>query len=92
VIKIDKIVDNVQYILEKYPETRGNDHLLYVKYIEEIHKCPFNKESFIKYQQSFEGISRARRRVQENHSELVDEVVSAKRREMEQQYIDYYSN
>lgn len=70
IIKTKTIKRNVQLILEKFPKTRSSDHLLYVYYIEKILRTPLTRKSFIRYKQSFEGISRARRKVQQENPDL----------------------
>ena len=45
-----KIIDmRTQEILEQFPETRENDHLLYIQYVETYHYQEFNREVFAKY-------------------------------------------
>lgn len=41
--RVNVIENRVKEILQEYPETRGNDNLLYAKYIEEYHYIEFNK-------------------------------------------------
>jgi hypothetical protein len=84
------VFHNVLDLLEAVPETRGNDHLLYVKYLEVVEKVRFNRNNFIKYQQSFEGISRARRKVQELYPELTAKYVQEKRMDNQEQYSKFY--
>jgi len=86
-----KIEDGVKTILTDYPETQSNDHLLYVLFMKEIMNVSFDENNFIKYQQSFEGISRARRRLQEKIPELQDKITKAKREIVEKEYEEFYS-
>ena len=69
-MQMQTVLDNVRDLLETIPETRFNDHLLYVNYLEVYYKVLFTRENFIKFKQSFEGISRARRKIQEIYPEL----------------------
>ena len=66
--KINVVETRVKEILENYPNTRENDNLLYVTYIEEYHYIEFSKEKFINYVEyglpSFKSVERARRRIQ----------------------------
>lgn len=91
-IELKTIENQVQYLLEEYPSTRQSDHDLYVQYFETFLHKEFTKENFINQSQSFEGISRARRRVQEQYPELKDEVTAIKRADMELKYQEYYAN
>lgn len=72
-MQMQTVLDNVRDLLETIPETRFNDHLLYVHYLETYYKVPFTRENFIKFKQSFEGISRARRKIQEAYPDLTVE-------------------
>jgi hypothetical protein len=87
----ETIEERVQHLLETYPSTRESDHALYIKYFKQYIHNEFNEINFIQAAQSFEGLSRARRRVQEKYPELTDEATVIKRTELEQQYKDYYS-
>lgn len=75
-----KVQDKVKYLLEKYPETRDSDKVLWLAY-----NCVFNylKETIETGNYSafknwlcrkdtpvFESLSRARRKVQEEHPRL----------------------
>ena len=86
------IQNNVEMLLRNKPDTRKNDHLMYVQYMEDIIQVPFTRENFLKYLQSFEGISRARRKVQELNPELVDKVTQEKREEKQGEYVAFYGN
>jgi len=84
------VEQGVHALLINYPETQSNDHLLYTYFMEKILDAQFTKENFIKYQQSFESISRTRRRLQEKYPELQDKITKAKREIMEQEYESFY--
>jgi len=88
---ITSMQSKVKDILEMYPSTRSNDHELYILFFENEFNSPFTKESFLKFMQSFESVSRARRKVQENFPELKDEDTAKIRSEMEEIYRETYS-
>lgn len=98
-MKLDKVENIVRTILEKEPETRGDDMLLFYMFCT---KYGFlNDSSFARifrdreYRNSvglavFESVSRARRKVQANCEELKpSEKVQEARAEKESEYIDY---
>jgi len=85
------VEQGVHALLINYPETQSNDHLLYTLFMEKILDAQFTKENFIKYQQSFESISRTRRRLQEKFPELQDKITKAKREIAEREYESFYS-
>lgn len=60
----------VQHLLETYPNTRNNDHLLYTKYNEKVYQELFTQDHFINYNQSLESISRIRRKIQAKYPML----------------------
>ena len=49
--KINIVETRVKEILEIYPNTRENDNLLYVTYLEEYHYIDFRREKFINYKE-----------------------------------------
>lgn len=94
--KVNVIEIRVKEILEYYPETRDNDNLLYVTYIEEYHYVKFTRETFINYEQyglpAFKTIERVRRDIQ-NVQNLYkpSEKVEENRKEAEKTYRENYS-
>lgn len=75
--KLLTIHKRVERILEKCPEARSNDKLLYYKIALEIDKSAITSSfgyvlmNLDKYHlPSFESVGRARRKVQERHPEL----------------------
>lgn len=93
--RVNVIETRVKEILQEYPETRENDNLLYVKYIEEYHYIEFNKNTFVHYEEyglpSFKSIERSRRRIQnEQCSYKASEDTEKKRREAEHEYINNF--
>ena len=77
--KIESIAKQVKQILIDYPETRNNDYLLWIKFIELCtDKSPLLVESFRYIVENlrelgipnFETIGRARRKVQEKNPDL----------------------
>lgn len=94
--KVNVIETRVKEILEYYPNTRENDNLLYVTYLEQYHYIEFNKDTFINYEEhglpSFKSIERARRKIQnEQNSYKASEDVENMRREAEQTYKQNYA-
>ena len=94
--KIDVIQTRVREILENYPNTRENDNLLYVTYLEEYHYIEFSKDKFVNYKEyglpSFKSIERARRKIQnEENSYKASEDVESGRVEAEHRYKETYS-
>lgn len=93
--KVNVIETRVKEILEVYPNTRENDNLLYVTYLEEYHYIDFNKEIFINYEEyglpSFKSIERARRKIQNGKGIYkASEKVEENRKEAECKYREYY--
>ena len=93
--KINVVETRVKEILENYPNTRENDNLLYVTYIEEYHYIEFSKEKFINYAEyglpSFKSVERARRRIQnEQCSYKASEDTENNRTEAEKTYRQIY--
>ena len=93
--KVDVIEIRVKELLEQYPETRNNDNLLYVKYLEEYHYVEFNKNTFIHYEKyglpSYKTVERNRRKIQNEQNYCkASENMMKKRREAEQEYINNF--
>lgn len=94
-MKQKQVEEEVKAILEANADARGDDHVLYYWYV--IGKCfvPFST-AFIGHKElgltSFEGISRARRRVQKKCPELrSDTETEAARNREEEEFHEYYS-
>lgn len=93
--RVDVIEIRVKELLEQYPETRNNDNLLYVKYLEEYHYVEFNKNTFVNYEKyglpSYKTIERNRRKIQnEQNYYKPSKEVETKRKEAEQEYINNF--
>lgn len=93
--KVDVVEIRVKELLEEYPETRNNDNLLYVKYIEEYHYVDFNKNTFIKYKDyglpSYKTVERCRRDIQNSQNRCkASENIERGRKEAEQDYISNF--
>lgn len=93
--KVNVVETRVKEILELYPETRENDNLLYVTYVEEYHYVDFKKDTFINYEQyglpSFKTVERARRKIQnEQFCFRASEGIEESRREAEKNYIENF--
>lgn len=72
--RISVIDTRVQELLEQFPDTRENDHLLYVVYIETYHFLEFSKRVFINYKEydvpPFSSIERSARDIRNKHANL----------------------
>lgn len=95
-MKVNVVETRVEEILEFYPETRENDNLLYVKYIEEYHYVDFNRDTFVSYEQyglpSYKTVERARRKIQnEKFRYQSSETVEKARKEAEKDYIERFT-
>lgn len=95
-MKVNVVETRVEEILEFYPETRENDNLLYVKYIEEYHYVDFNRDIFVSYEQyglpSYKTVERARRKIQnEKFRYQSSETVEKARKEAEKDYIERFT-
>lgn len=95
--KLKKIETNVLAVLLKYPESRGNDFVLYANYIKEnkaeltdaglIYALLHAKEIGLP---SYESVTRARRKIQQHNPQLrPPEKAAAAREEKEKQYRSY---
>ncbi len=91
-IRLDKVVEEM---LQKYPETRKDDNYLIFKVVQKTNpdlagstfvNVMFNaKAKGI----SFESITRARRKVQQRHPELVDCETESARQTEQIEYMEY---
>lgn len=93
--KVNEIEIRVKEILEYYPETRENDNLLYVIYLEQYHYIEFNRENYINAEElqlpSFKTIERNRRYIQNNLGLFKpSEKTENKRKDAEKSYIEDY--
>ncbi len=91
--------DLVYEVLTKYPKTRDDDFELVLETYSTL--CPsildMNFRSILKEHKeyglpSFESITRARRKVQAQFKELASEKTKLKRKRLENEYRNYYSN
>lgn len=85
----------VKAILEEYPQTRGNDNALIAGVFwlmdSDLMNMPFKEVLKTKGLPSFESITRARRKIQENNPVLNDEKARKIRQKEEKEYREYYS-
>lgn len=92
IAKLKKIKHKVRYILEKYPDTRGDDVLLLFRYyrIFEPDRVTFKMSDFkaLFNMTSPESIRRVRQKIQEGGELLPTERTVLKRRRREQQIHD----
>lgn len=94
--KLIKQEQIIKPILEKHPETRGDDFLLYAEVIRE-YRPELAQLSVIDffvahkdlYCPSYESVSRVRRRLQAKYPELCSDEAKAKRAKEETQYKSY---
>lgn len=94
--KLVKQEQVIKPILEKHPETRGDDFLLYAEVIREcrpelaeLSVIDFFVAHRDLYCPSYESVSRVRRRLQAKHPELCSEKVKEKRAKEEIEYRAY---
>lgn len=88
-----------QSILERFPETRNDDHTLYYTYLKEYYCRTYNisfANAFILHKDfkipPYHSVARFRRELQTKFPELrADEIVKSARDEEEMQYHEYYS-
>lgn len=90
-----KLETIVKTLLEDYPIMRGNDNALIAGVFwlidPELMKMSFKEVLKMKGLPSFESITRARRKVQENNPILTDEKSRKIRQKEEREYREYYS-
>lgn len=95
--RLKKIETNVLAVMLKYPESRGNDFVLYAMYIKEnrselkdvglIYALMEAKKLGMP---SYESITRARRKIQQHNPQLrPPEKTAAARQEKEKQFRSY---
>lgn len=95
----EKVRDKVQDILERYPKTRDDDHILYFMFVKENYISKFNMPfdvAFLMHKEAkippYHSVARFRRELQNKFPELrADEIVKSARDEEEMQYHEYYS-
>ena len=90
---LPKIEQRVEYILNQYPATKGNDTLLQFYYVKIF--APYIKISAKKFEQlfliNFESIRRSRQRIQEKNPHLKPKKRTLiKRKKREEACRDYY--
>lgn len=94
--KIKTVEIRVKELLENIPETRNNDELLYVTYLETYHYIDFSKNVFVNYKEyglpSFKTIERVRRDMQSKDGSVeAENNTKEDRRYTEAEYKEYYS-
>lgn len=83
--------DKIASILTRYPETRGNDMLLYYIYLVEEQISTDLKDLAENPKNIFESISRARRKAQEiNPLLLPDRHITRRKNQLEEQFREEY--
>jgi hypothetical protein len=92
--KVKVIEPLVEEALINNKASRGDNFILYLEVLKKFIDLNLSiKDVFLNHDllgiPSLESITRARRKLQEKHPELKDEVVAAIREKEEQDYIDY---
>jgi len=83
-----KIQPRVERILKNYPETRGSDKLLQIKYLNQYQNTNFSQEQIqaLLKAPSLESIRRSRQKIQEAGKYLPSSDVILRRRKLEDKY------
>ena len=84
---MDQINSQTFFLLEKFPETRGNDTLLICIWLEVFKNVRTYGDLFalaVENQTSFESVRRARQKIQHLGFFLPDDPIILKRRKLEQ--------
>lgn len=94
--KLKKLEDVIKPILEKYPQTREDDFLLYAEIIDQHNPelLGLSARAFLLGHNVFnvpniKSVERARRKVQEKHPELASERAKRRRAIEQQAYVQY---
>lgn len=94
--KLRKLENIIKPILERQPQTRNDDYLLYAEIIRaynpDLLEIPTKAFLFGHIElnlPNIKSVERARRKVQEKHPELASERAKKKRAEEEQMYREY---
>ena len=91
--KLVQVSELVEKVLEEYPETRTNDNLLIYRVLIKNNNSLASKsftEVMRSTEMSFESITRARRKIQQDRPELKDEKTVAYRGEQESIFRNFY--
>ncbi len=96
--RLNAIKKKVEYILNRYPETRGNDGLLFLYLVRLVMPETPNKKDVLKAIEflnnadipNFKSVLRSRQAVQAEHPELKIEPAAQNRFELEQEYKDFF--
>ena len=94
--KLKKLENVIKPILEKYPQTREDDYLLYAEVINRYNPelLGVSAEMFLVCHSelnvpNIKSVERARRKLQEKYPELATERAKRKRAEEQASYISY---
>ena len=97
-MKLDKVENIVKKVLEEYEDSRNDDFVLVFRVYKEINEGAMIRELFCEVMlnhkeyglPAFEGISRARRKLQAEHEELrANKKVTEFREQKEEEYREY---
>lgn len=96
--RLKAIKKEVEYILNRYPETRGDDGLLFLYLVRIVlpetpnKKAVLNAIEFLNNADipNFKSVLRSRQAVQADHPELKIEPAAQNRFELEQEYKDFF--
>ena len=97
-MKLDKVENIVKRVLETYSDTRDDDFVLVYRVYKEINEGAMIRELFCEVMlnhkeyglPAFEGITRARRKLQKDYPELrPSEMIGKFRKQQEEEYKAY---
>lgn len=97
-MKLDKTENIVKYVLTTYKDTRDDDFVLIYRVYKEINEGAMIRELFCEVMlnhkeyglPAFEGVTRARRKLQKEYPELrPSEKISELRQQQEEDYREY---
>ena len=97
-MKLDKTENIVKYVLTTYKDTRDDDFVLIYRVYKEINEGAMIRELFCEVMlnhkeyglPAFEGVTRARRKLQKDYPELrPSETIGKFRKQQEEEYRQY---
>lgn len=96
--RLNTIKKKVEYILNRYPETRGDDGLLFLYLVRLVLPETPNKKAILNAIEflnnadipNFKSVLRSRQAVQADYPELKIEPAAQNRFELEQEYKDFF--
>lgn len=91
-VKLPKINDNVKTLLEEEPETKGNDKLLIVRYLERFHNAKSIRDILNEDIPSMESITRSRRKLQEKDEYKASRITINNRADNREKFISFFTD